>query len=149
MSLQFEMVSCGDCKKCLAGGKVHGPYWYRYFRRNGKMVSEYVGKEIPAKDANEKYPKGATPEDLFPERVRQMRTKAEQDADARLAALPKAQRKLVDSIVQTKALARRAYRRSRKPDAKARERKAATKEQRELMERIATEKAKLREKVGT
>ncbi len=148
MTLQLEMISCGDCKRCQVG-KVHGPYWYRYYRRNGKMVSEYVGKQIGSKDATKDLPEGSTPEDLFPERVQEMHTKAEQDADARLAALPKAQRKLIDSIVETKALARRAYRRSRKPDAKAREREAATKEQRELMERIAAEKAKLREKVGT
>lgn len=42
-SYQWEMVRCGKerCKKC-AEGKGHGPYLYRYFRRGGRMVSEYV-----------------------------------------------------------------------------------------------------------
>ncbi len=145
MTLQLEMVSCSDCKKCLAGGKVHGPYWYRYFRRNGKMVSEYVGKEIPAKDANEKYPKGATPEDLFPERVKRMKKDAEQDAEARKAALTPEQDALLDSILQTQHAARRAYRRARKADADPAQRAAATDEQQRLKERIREEKAKLRE----
>jgi hypothetical protein len=44
-----EMVSCGKgrCRKC-AEGPGHGPYWYRYYRRDGKLVSKYVGKERPA-----------------------------------------------------------------------------------------------------
>ena len=43
-----EMVSCGKgrCRKC-AGGPGHGPYWYRYYRQGGKLVSRYVGKELP------------------------------------------------------------------------------------------------------
>ncbi len=145
MSLQLEMVSCGDCPKCLAGGKVHGPYWYRYFRRGGKMISEYVGKEIGSKDSNEKYPKGATPEDLFPERVERMRAEAEQDADVRLQALAPAQQELIDSIVGMKADARRAYRRARKADADPSEITAATDEQQRLRERIQEEKNTLRE----
>lgn len=143
--MQLEMVSCGDCPKCLAGGKVHGPYWYRYFRKSGKMVSEYVGKEIGSKDANEKYPKGSTPEDLFPERVKRMKKDAEQDAEARKAALTPEQDALLDSILQTQHAARRAYRRSRKQDADPSEITAALEEQRELRERIREEKAKLRE----
>lgn len=144
MTLQLEMVSCGDCAKCLAGGKVHGPYWYRYFRRNGKMVSEYVGKEIGSKDATKDMPEGSTPEDLFPERVQDMREAAERDARKRLEALPSDPRKLIDSVVGMKAKARRAYRRSRKEDATAGEREAAGKEKGALMERIVAEKSKLR-----
>lgn len=42
-SYQWEMVNCGKdrCKKC-ADGKGHGPYLYRYFRRGGRLTSEYV-----------------------------------------------------------------------------------------------------------
>lgn len=145
MSLQLEMISCGDCKKCLAGGKVHGPYWYRYFRRKGKMISEYVGKVVGSKDATDKIPKGATPKDLYPERVERMRADAKVDAQARWDALPEARRKVIDSIVGTKAEARRAYRRSRKPDADAGEIAAALEEQRRLKERITAQKATLRE----
>ncbi len=145
MSLRFEMVSCGDCKNCHAGGRVHGPYWYRYFRRKGKMVSEYVGKEVPAKDATEKYPKGSTPEDLFPERVKRMKEKAERDAAAKMAALTPEQDALLDSILQTQHEARRAYRRSRKQDANPSEMTAALDKQQRLKERIREKKAKLRE----
>ena len=47
-TLRLEMVRCGKdrCKKCAAG-EGHGPYWYLYFRRNGKLVSRYTGKVLP------------------------------------------------------------------------------------------------------
>jgi hypothetical protein len=48
-TLRRELVRCGKdrCKKC-AKGPAHGPYWYLYFRRNGKLTSRYIGKELPA-----------------------------------------------------------------------------------------------------
>ena len=42
-----EMVTCGDDScKCASGNPadMHGPYLYRYYRENGTMKSEYVGK---------------------------------------------------------------------------------------------------------
>jgi hypothetical protein len=44
-TLRLEMVKCGKdrCKKCERGER-HGPYWYLYFRRNGKLISRYIGK---------------------------------------------------------------------------------------------------------
>src|SRR5215203_894261 len=47
-TLRLEMVKCGKdrCKKCERG-EGHGPYWYLYFRRNGKLRSRYIGKMIP------------------------------------------------------------------------------------------------------
>jgi hypothetical protein len=44
------MVKCGKdrCNKCERR-EGHGPYWYLYFRRNGKLVSRYIGKMIPDK----------------------------------------------------------------------------------------------------
>ncbi|WP_144927850.1 DUF6788 family protein [Halorubrum salsamenti] len=42
-----EKVTCGDAScKCVSGNPVdmHGPYLYRYYRENGTMKSEYVGK---------------------------------------------------------------------------------------------------------
>ncbi len=49
----MELVSCGkpNCTRC-AEGPAHGPYWYRYYRRNGKVVSKYVGKQLPAEVAD-------------------------------------------------------------------------------------------------
>jgi hypothetical protein len=47
-------VRCGKdrCTQC-ADGPAHGPYWYRYYRgRGGKLVSRYVGKTLPAADAD-------------------------------------------------------------------------------------------------
>jgi len=45
VSYQFERVKCGkkNCHKC-----PHGPYWYAYFRKNGKVVSKYIGKDLPS-----------------------------------------------------------------------------------------------------
>jgi hypothetical protein len=39
------MVKFGkdQCKKCERG-EGHGPYWYLYFRRKGKLTSRYIGK---------------------------------------------------------------------------------------------------------
>ena len=47
-TLRLEMVKCGKdrCRTCAAG-EGHGPYWYLYFRRNGKLTSRYIGKMIP------------------------------------------------------------------------------------------------------
>ena len=42
-----EKVTCGDDScKCASGEPqdMHGPYLYRYYRENGTMKSEYVGK---------------------------------------------------------------------------------------------------------
>jgi len=42
-----EKVTCGDDSlKCGSGNllDIHSPYHYRYYRENGTMKSEYVGK---------------------------------------------------------------------------------------------------------
>jgi very-short-patch-repair endonuclease/DNA-directed RNA polymerase subunit L len=44
--LAFTKCRKDGCKKCSEGG--HGPYWYRYYRENGRQHSEYIGKELPA-----------------------------------------------------------------------------------------------------
>lgn len=40
-----ESVRCGKpgCKTC-----PHGPYWYAYYREEGKLKSRYIGKDLPA-----------------------------------------------------------------------------------------------------
>ena len=47
-TLRLEHVKCGKarCRKCSEGGG-HGPYWYLYYRRSGKLTSRYIGKMIP------------------------------------------------------------------------------------------------------
>lgn len=47
-TLRLELVRCGkkECKKC-AEGPAHGPYWYLYVRRGGRLTSKYLGKELP------------------------------------------------------------------------------------------------------
>ncbi len=41
VSLRSQMVRCGkeSCTRC-----PHGPYWYAYWREDGKRRSRYVGK---------------------------------------------------------------------------------------------------------
>jgi hypothetical protein len=42
-----EKVRCGDDScKCASGSQqdMHGPYLYRYYRKDGTMKSEYLGK---------------------------------------------------------------------------------------------------------
>jgi hypothetical protein len=44
---RLEGVRCGkDGCRCGAG-KLHGPYWYRYWTEGGRTKSEYVGKRLP------------------------------------------------------------------------------------------------------
>ena len=39
-----EHVRCGrqNCTRC-----PHGPYWYAYWREEGRLRSRYIGKELP------------------------------------------------------------------------------------------------------
>ena len=45
VSFRQQTVRCGKkgCTSC-----PHGPYWYAYWREDGRMRSKYVGKELPA-----------------------------------------------------------------------------------------------------
>lgn len=44
---RLEKVRCGKDNCRCAGGEPHGPYWYLYARRGGRLTSRYVGKELP------------------------------------------------------------------------------------------------------
>lgn len=39
-----ESVKCGKpgCTKC-----PHGPYWYAYYRDQGRLRSRYIGRDLP------------------------------------------------------------------------------------------------------
>jgi hypothetical protein len=43
-----ESVRCGKqgCKKC-----PHGPYWYAYYREDGRLRSRYIGRARPGEQA--------------------------------------------------------------------------------------------------
>ncbi len=45
---QLERVRCGKagCKCAGKDGELHGPYWYAYWRDNGKLKSRYVSKQL-------------------------------------------------------------------------------------------------------
>lgn len=45
---QLERVRCGKtgCKCAGEQGELHGPYWYAYWREEGKLKSRYVGKRL-------------------------------------------------------------------------------------------------------
>ncbi len=44
VSYRQEYVRCGKerCNKC-----PHGPYWYAYWREDGKTRSRYIGRQLP------------------------------------------------------------------------------------------------------
>jgi hypothetical protein len=44
VTFRREMVRCGKkgCTRC-----PHGPYWYAYWREEGRTRSRYVGKKLP------------------------------------------------------------------------------------------------------
>ena len=45
VSYRLEEVRCGKrgCTRC-----PHGPYWYAYWREDGRLRSRYIGKTLPA-----------------------------------------------------------------------------------------------------
>lgn len=46
VTYQQELIRCGkDCWGC-----PHGPYWYAYYRKAGRTVSKYIGKEFKPLD---------------------------------------------------------------------------------------------------
>lgn len=44
----LQKTSCGkaNCSRCQ-GGTGHGPYWFAYYRVDGKTIRRYVGKTLP------------------------------------------------------------------------------------------------------
>src|SRR5689334_7095750 len=44
-----QYTRCGKqrCRKCREG-TGHGPYWYAYWRENGRTISKYLGVHAPA-----------------------------------------------------------------------------------------------------
>lgn len=33
-------------QQCAKGGKLHGPYWYPYTKKDGKTKCRYIGKNL-------------------------------------------------------------------------------------------------------
>lgn len=44
---RLERIRCGREKCRCARGQLHGPYWYVYYRENGRLKSEYLGRMLP------------------------------------------------------------------------------------------------------
>jgi hypothetical protein len=44
---RLEKTRCGKKSCRCARGELHGPYWYAYYRENGRVRCEYVGKSLP------------------------------------------------------------------------------------------------------
>jgi hypothetical protein len=46
ITFRYETVRCGkaNCTRC-----PHGPYWYAYWKENGRTRSRYVGRMLPDK----------------------------------------------------------------------------------------------------
>lgn len=46
ITLRYETVRCGkaNCTRC-----PHGPYWYAYWKENGRTRSRYIGRVLPEK----------------------------------------------------------------------------------------------------
>lgn len=68
--LEHERVNCGRCKRCVGGGRHHGPYWYLYEYRGGRMRSRYVGRRLfgdAAAQMGREDLAEMTPEEAYPE----------------------------------------------------------------------------------
>jgi hypothetical protein len=44
---RLEKIKCGKKGCRCTRGELHGPYWYAYYRENGRMRCEYMGKSLP------------------------------------------------------------------------------------------------------
>lgn len=44
---RLEKTRCGKKNCRCTRGELHGPYWYAYYRENGRMRCEYIGKNLP------------------------------------------------------------------------------------------------------
>ena len=47
-SQQYRRCGKPACPRCAAGGAGHGPYWFAYWREDGRLRSRYLGKQAPA-----------------------------------------------------------------------------------------------------
>lgn len=59
-TLQLELVKCGKprCRVCKVA-PAHGPYWYAYWKHEGRTRTKYIGKKLPASfETYEKDPAG-------------------------------------------------------------------------------------------
>lgn len=52
--VQFEYTCCSrkTCKICKGTEYRHGPYWFHYFRKNGRQTSRYVGPVLDVRAAD-------------------------------------------------------------------------------------------------
>lgn len=51
VTYQRELVRCGKPRcHCSKGGKPHGPYWYAYHWRGGRVRKLYIGKFLKDDD---------------------------------------------------------------------------------------------------
>lgn len=52
ITYQYQYRKCGKigCSTCNGdqGSSGHGPYWYGYWRENGRLISAYVGRVKPS-----------------------------------------------------------------------------------------------------
>jgi len=66
-SQQYRRCGKADCARCAAGGPGHGPYWYAYWREDGRMRSRYLGKDAPAdRPSAATLAEGRLPDDAAP-----------------------------------------------------------------------------------
>lgn len=53
VSYRLEPVNCGKpgCSRC-----PHGPYWYAYWREDGRVRSKYIGRQLTVDELKLKAP---------------------------------------------------------------------------------------------
>ncbi|MGH2410916.1 MAG: BTAD domain-containing putative transcriptional regulator, partial [Chloroflexota bacterium] len=62
-SRQYRRCRKPGCGQCTGDKSGHGPYWFAYWREDGKVRSRYLGKTMPAEapGVGEPAPTGAAP----------------------------------------------------------------------------------------
>lgn len=118
-TLQLEMISCGNCKRCLAGSRVHGPFWYSYRsvpaknERGQKTISKYIGSyKSGGEDTIDPSPE-------MEDQVEQMRQMSAKVSDLLVSLMTPEEHAAADAVIHADIQSRLLMRAAKKADTAA------------------------------
>lgn len=100
--MPYELVSCGNCPKCLAGAKVHGPYPYHF--EGGRNDRRHLYGEG----------EGDSMEPLSKAEAKRMRAEAEEEYEELEQSLTPEQRAKLRDVMGRLAVLKRVRRRRKR-----------------------------------
>lgn len=98
--MPMEMVSCGNCKRCLIGVKAHGPYLYVYVTKGGSKHHLY-GKKVKSPELPDATVSAEEVKRMRRELEVKMRREADREYEKRKKLLTPEHRKKIDEQMET------------------------------------------------